>query len=45
MVETVDEDKEVDNAVNRIYTNKEIENTTRYEPKSRGNGTKIIPEP
>ena len=36
VVETVDDEKEVDTAVNRRYPNKQRHKTTRYEPTFQG---------
>ena len=37
MVENVDEEEEVDTAVNIIHPKRQIQKTTKYEPKFQGN--------
>ena len=36
VVETMEEEEELDNSVNRRYPNQQIHTTTRYEPKLQG---------
>ena len=45
MVETLDEEEEVDNDVNIIYLNQPIQKKQDMNWHSRGNCTKMIPEP